>query len=174
MSDAAFDLAFDRIFDNEGGYQNDPLDRGNWTLGVCGAGELLGTKYGLSAATYPHLHILSLSKADAKAIYKQDWWDELGMQHYPKALSYQLFDAAINHGAHRANKILQHAVGAKADGIVGPKTHAKIVTTEKNDLLMRFLAERLVFMTEVRTWNLYGKGWARRIAHNLIAASEDN
>jgi len=169
-----FDKAFDRVFLNEGGFQNHRNDRGNWTGGKVGTGKLLGTNFGLSAMSYPHLDIPNLSRQDAKAVYKQDWWEELNMQAYPPSLVYQLFDAAITHGSFQTVKMLQRAVNTKTDGIVGPKTHACIVVTEKNDLLFRFIAQRLLFMTGIKTWKSFGKGWARRIAHNLIYASKDN
>jgi lysozyme family protein len=124
--------------------------------------------------TYPTLDIKNLTLSQAKEIYKRDWWDKLDMERFRSAMQYQMFDAAINHGMHNATKILQYAVGAKADGIIGPKTRAAAAGTELNDLLMCFLAERLVFMTDIRTWERYGKGWARRIAHNLKLASKDN
>lgn len=169
-----FDKAFDRVFTNEGGFQKDPEDRGNWTGGKFGEGELRGTKYGISAMTYPHLDIENLTRERAKRIYRKDWWDKLGMDRFRSAMQYQMFDAAINHGMYNSTKILQYAVGAKADGIIGPRTRASVAATELNDLLMCFLAERLVFMTNVRTWSRYGKGWARRIAHNLKIATQDN
>ena len=169
-----FEVAFYRVFTNEGGFQIDPNDRGNWTSGIVGVGLLKGTKFGLAAMTYPNLDIKNLTLEQAKAIYKRDWWDKLGMDRFHKALSYQLFDAAINHGMDAATRILQRAVGAHADGAIGPKTQAAVAKTELNDLLMNFLAERLEFMTGITTWKNYGKGWARRIAHNLKIATIDN
>lgn len=169
-----YDKSFDRVFKNEGGFQADPKDRGNWTTGRIGEGELVGTKFGLAAMTYPHLDIKNLTREDAKAIYKRDWWDKLGMDKFRPAMQYQMFDAAINHGMHNATEMLQRAAGAKDDGIIGPKTRAAVASVELNDLLMLFLAERLEFMTVIRTWPRYGKGWARRIAHNLKVASRDN
>lgn len=171
---AVFGRAFTRIFKNEGGFQADPKDRGNWTSGRIGVGRLVGTKYGISAMTYPHLDIRNLTIDQAKAIYKRDWWDKLRMDQMHSALQYQIFDAAINHGATRAAKFLQSACGARPDGIIGPNTIAAVTSKDVNDMLMLFLAERLQFMTEIRTWVTYGKGWARRIAHNLRLAAEDN
>ena len=98
------------------------MDRGNWTSGTCNVGKCNGTKYGLSAMTYPILDIRNLTLNQAKDIYKRDWWDKLGMDKYPPALSYQMFDAAINHGSGRAIQFLQKAVGTTADGIIGLKT----------------------------------------------------
>jgi lysozyme family protein len=169
-----FDISFERVFTNEGEFQQDPLDRGNWTSGIVGLGELKGTKYGISAMTYPDLDIKSLSLVEAKEIYKRDWWDKLRMERFHTSFQYQLFDASINHGIHNASRMLQRALKVSADGIIGPKTVDAATEIDINDLLLRFLAERLVFMTHVRTWGTNGKGWARRIAHNLIAASNDN
>ena len=114
-----FNKAFDRVIGHEGGFQNDPLDRANWTSGVCGVGECKGTKYGLAAMTYPTLDIRNLTLDQAKAIYKRDWWDKLGMDKYPPALAYQMFDASIIHGSGRAIQFVQKAVGTKADGVIG-------------------------------------------------------
>ena len=124
--------------------------------------------------TYPELDIPNLTLEEAKAVYKRDWWDKLGMDKFRPAMSYQMFDAAINHGMHNATEMVQRAAGAKDDGIIGPKTRAAVAAMDLNDLLMRFLAERLEFMTVISTWPRFGKGWARRIAHNLKIASQDN
>ncbi|MGL5356059.1 MAG: glycoside hydrolase family 108 protein [Cetobacterium sp.] len=169
-----FDIAFDRVIGHEGGFTDDPQDRANWTSGTCGVGKCNGTKYGLSAMTYPTLDIRNITLNQAKDIYKRDWWDKLGMGRYPTALSYQMFDAAINHGSGRAIQFLQKAVGTKADGIIGPKTLTAMDALDKNDLLILFLAERLQYFTEVKTWKTYCTGWTRRVVQNLRYAAEDN
>ena len=169
-----FDLAFDRIFINEGGFQNDPNDRGNWTSGVVGKGELKGTKCGLAAMTYPDLDIPNLTRSQIKEIYKRDWWEALGMNQFRPAMSYQMFDSALHHGMFNTTIMLQRAAGVNPDGVIGPKTRAAVAAKDLNDLLMLFLAARLEFMTDIHTWDHYGKGWARRIAHNLKLAAEDN
>ena len=170
----SFDIAYARSMGNEGSYKRDPQDRGDWTSGVIGKGELKGTKCGISAMSYPDLDIKNLTSEDIKAIYKRDWWDKLGLDKYPQALPYQLFDMAINSGWHNAAETLQRAIGVKADGVIGKVTMAKLASLDKNDILMLFLAERLEFMTNLSTWGTYGRGWARRIAQNLRYASQDN
>ena len=178
MFSQSFLDAFDRVIGNEGGFQDDPMDRGNWTGGEIGKGHLKGTKYGISAMTYPDLPLVSmkdLSIDQARIIYRDDFWNTLGLDKVDNtSIGYQLFDAAINHGFRNATKMIQRACGADADGYIGPETICKINETDKNDLLLRFLAERLIFMTHISTWERYGKGWARRIAHNLVYASKDN
>lgn len=169
-----FDLAFERVVLHEGGFQNDPHDRGNWTTGKIGQGELKGTKYGISSMTYPHLDIENLTEEQVRAIYFEDWWQALGMERFRPAMQYQLFDAAVQHGWHRAVKTLQQAVGAKEDGIIGPKTLGLVRNTELNDLLMQFISARIDYYTSLDTFMMYGKGWMRRIAAVLRIAALDN
>ena len=173
MNSLAFETAFDRVIGSEGGFQAKASDRGNWTSGVVGQGELKGTNFGLSAMTYPLLDIKNLTVEQAKGIYYQDWWVKLGMDLFKPALGYQMFDAAINHGIQNATKMLQRAANSKDDGALGPLSLTAINNTPLDDLLMGFLAERLNFMTNISTWGDYGRGWAKRIAANLKLAAED-
>lgn len=169
-----FDTVFDRTIGSEGGFQADRRDRGNWTSGEVGKGELKGTKYGLSAMTYPDLDIKAITLQQAKDIYRRDWWDKLGMERWPKSMQFQMFDAAFNHGSGRANQFLQYAVGVKQDGKIGPATMAAVNAMDANDIVMRFLAKRLRYFTEVKTWDAYSRGWTRRVADCLEFAAEDN
>lgn len=173
MNSLAFETAFDRVIGNEGSFQNMAGDRGNWTSGIVGQGENKGTKFGISSMSYPQLDIVNLTVDQAKGIYYQDWWVKLGMDLFKPALGYQMFDAAINHGMGNASKMLQRAAGTKDDGQLGPLSLTAINNTPLDDLLMNFLAERLLFMTKIGTWGSYGKGWAVRIANNLKLAAED-
>ncbi len=123
-----------------------------------------GTKFGISAASYPHLDIMNLTMTDAMTIYYNDFWLKLQLDAYPAALTFQVFDAAVNHGIPRAIKLVQNAIKTTADGVVGPKTLAALKAIDVNDLLMLFLANRLSFMVACDGWSAYGGGWANRIA----------
>ena len=171
---AAYTKAFERVIGHEGRYQNDYEDRGNWTSGKVGVGERKGTKFGISAMTYPHLNIKALTVAQAKKIYFEDFWLKLGGESFHKAVMYQLFDAAINHGMSRSIKFLQKTVDTKPDGIFGPKTEAAALKADLNDVLILFIAERLDFMNDIKTWATYGRGWSQRVADNLRLAAVDN
>lgn len=173
-ADLTFDAAFDRLIGHEGKFSNDRRDRGNWSSGTIGIGRLIGTKYGLAGMTYPSLDIENLTLEDAKAIYKRDWWDAIAANNLPPAIVFQLWDTAINSGMDRAKKLLQQAVGVTPDGKFGKQTHAAIESTHVNDVLLRFNGYRLLFMTDISTWPTYGKGWARRVANNLLYAADDN
>ena len=155
-----FDTAFSRLIDSEGGYVNNPADPG---------GE---TKFGISKRSYPDVDIANLTLDGAKAIYLRDFWNPLGDAH--PAIKFQCFDFAVNSGIGTAIRKLQLAVGAADDGHWGPKSAAALASMDLNDVLMRFAAQRLLFMTSLSTWAEFGKGWARRIAKDLLYAAEDN
>ena len=155
-----FDTAFSRLIDSEGGYVNDPADPG---------GE---TKFGISKRSYPDVDIANLTLDEAKAIYLRDFWNPLGDAH--PAIKFQCFDFAVNSGIQTAIRKLQLAVGVADDGRWGPKSAAALAAMDLNDVLMRFAAQRLLFMTSLSTWGEFGKGWARRIAKDLLYAAEDN
>ena len=127
--DPVFDAAVAVVLAHEGGFQNDAADPGNWSGGAVGAGACLGTKYGIAAATHPGVDIADLSENDARAIYRREWWDRLGLARLPPPLGAKLFDAAVNLGANPAIVCFQRAlnqVGAAIaeDGILGPATIA--------------------------------------------------
>ena len=169
-----FDKSMSRLLPIEGGYSNDPKDPGNYTGGKVGVGKLLGTKYGIAANTYPNEDIRNLTWDRAKLLYKRDFWDAVHADELPGAVAYNALDGAINSGAKRSIQWLQKAAGVADDGRWGPFTAAAIKKADPNDLVLRYCAYRLDFMTRLSSWPTYGKGWARRIAHNLIVGSEDN
>ena len=171
---SSFETTFNRTIGHEGKFQANPKDRGNWTGGKEGVGELKGTKWGLAAMTYPNLDIANITLEQAKEIYYNDWWLKLKMERWPNVMKYQMFDAAFNHGTGRANQFLQFAARVRDDGVIGPKTIAAVNMTDPNDLVLRFLAKRLRYFTEVKTWAEFSKGWSLRVAQCLEYAAEDN
>ncbi|MDH0776829.1 secretion activator protein [Delftia tsuruhatensis] len=171
-----FDQAFDRLIGHEGKFTANPADDGNWTGGRQGRGELKGTKYGISAAAYPHLDIKGLTLEQAKAIYLEDFWDVIGRAH--PAIKFQMFDAAVNHGLGNAVRILQRAVMVADDGIWGPRSQVALDSMQElrghNDVLLRFLGFRLKFWASLAKFDQFGRGWTNRGAENLLFAAEDN
>ncbi len=156
-----FQDVFDRTMGHEGGYVNDAQDPG---------GE---TRWGISKRSYPTTNIKDLTREDAKAIYERDFWGPVCSQ-LKWSIGFQVFDAAVNHGQGNAIRFLQRAVGVADDGHWGSQSLIAYMGSDENDVLMRFLAARLQFMTKLSTWERFGKGWARRIAENLVYAAGDN
>lgn len=165
-----FDECFDRLLAHEGNFTDDRRDRGNWTSGKIGVGELRGTKYGISAMAYPGEDIKNLTVAQAKALYRRDYWGPAGCDAVPDGVKFDLFDMAVNSGVRTAIKTLQRAIGEMDDGVLGPKSLQAIQSMPAARLVARFNGARLMFMTDISTWPAYGRGWARRIASNLLQA----
>ena len=174
MAKVTFDVAFDRVVGHEGGFQNDPDDRGNWTTGIIGQGENRGTKFGISAMSYPTLDIKNLTVEGAKLIYKRDFWDRAKADQYDSAIAYQMFDYAINHGNGNAVRMLQRAVGVADDGQIGPASLGAVNKMSISDVIMRLSAQRLKFIAKLTTFTKYGAGWVNRTARNLEFGAEDN
>lgn len=171
-----FEKAFDRLIGHEGKFTVNPKDDGNWTGGKQGRGELKGTKFGIAAKTYPHLDIKNLTLDQAKAIYREDFWDVIGNAH--GSIKFQVFDAAVNHGRGNAIRILQRAVQAADDGAWGPRSQAALNQMQDlrghNDVLLRFLAFRFKFWASLSKFDTFGRGWTDRGANNLLFAADDN
>lgn len=165
-----FEQAFQRLIGHEGGFTRDRHDKGNWTGGEVGKGLCNGTKYGISAAVYPSEDIEGLSLERAKLLYRRDYWDKAGCDAVPDGIKFDLFDMAVNSGLKAAVRTIQRAVAETADGILGPKTLQAINSMHPARLVARFNGARLLFMTDIDTWQLYGRGWARRVAINLMEA----
>lgn len=174
MSNNNYQSAFTEVIGNEGGFKKEAIDRMDWTSGICDVGILRGTKYGISAGTYPFLDIENLTLDEARDIYKKDWWDKFQGDFLPYELAYQVFDSEINHGHKVGVRFLQEAMDVHNDGVLGPVTLRAIGTWDEDKLIMRFLAIRMKYFTGCATWPTHGKGWARRVADNLIKATEPN
>lgn len=155
-----FDTAFARLLGNEGGYCDVPGDPG---------GE---TNWGISKRSYPSVDIKALTRDQAKEIYRRDFWEPLG--NAPGAIKFQVFDFAVNSGMQTAIRKLQAAIGVADDGHWGPMSAAALATMDINDVLMRFIAQRLRFWASLSTWPKFGKGWTVRAAMQLEYATEDN
>lgn len=154
-----FPEAFHLLIGHEGGYVNDPNDPG---------GE---TNYGISKRQYPHLDIKSLTLNEARAIYHRDYWVPCLAPVFPDPLRFQLFDTAVNSGPRQAVVLLQRALGVEDDGVAGPVTMKAVAGTYNvTALTIRYIAQRLRYMSLLSGWEHFGRGWAKRIATNLEEA----
>jgi len=175
MADSFFYVAIHRILEHEGGYTNNPNDAGNWTGGVVGKGINKGTKYGISAGSYPNVDIKNLTIDEASEIYYQDYWLKNKLDQLSPALGFQILDAAIQHGSRNAIKFLQKVLGTTPDGIIGNQTLSKAKNYDQTKLAILYIKERLSFYTSLsrNNWTNFGLGWMRRMATNIEYLAED-
>jgi len=112
---ASFDISIKKLLVLEGGYVNNPDDRGK------------ETKFGITKRTYPHLDIANLKVEEAIEIYERDFWifDDVSSQE----IADKLFDIVVNVSIRAGVALLQRSlryVGqrVRVDGQFGPKTLA--------------------------------------------------
>jgi type VI secretion system secreted protein VgrG len=128
---ANIDLSIDYVFKNEGGYSDDPSDKGGMTnMGI--TQEDL-TRWRGKAVSEADMQ--ALTPMEAKRIYYFWWWQPLSLdQVFDQNVATAIFDAAVSLGVPSAVKCLQcvlNTVSAQknaplkplvVDGVVGPLT----------------------------------------------------
>lgn len=156
---ARFEEAIGAVLANEGGYVNDPSDRG---------GE---TNFGISKRSYPAEDIARLTRERAVEIYRRDFWQRMWDGITDQRVATKLLDLSVNMGAPRAVTLLQRAIldiggTVLADGAFGPKTLAQVNQAPSEKLLFAFgnRAARYYFaLCEGRPQNRgFLFGWLRR------------
>ena len=153
-----FDQCFTRLLGNEGGHIIDPRDPGGETnLGIC-------------KRSYPSEDIAGMTADRARTLYLRDFWGPAGCDAMPDAAKFQVFDTAVNSGVRRAIYLVQMTVDTTIDGILGPITIQAVQSMPATRFVARFNAHRLIFMTGCDNWPDAGKGWARRVAAELLEA----
>jgi lysozyme family protein len=155
-------VAFPWVIVVEAAYSDDPADRGNWTGGARGYGELKGTKYGISAKSYPHIDIKNLTLDEASAIYRRDYWGAVRGAEMPRPIALAVFDAAVLHGVDRASKWLQRSLGVVVDGIIGPVTIEATRTAVISRVLPEFQSWRGAHIAAQHD-DHYVRGWLHRL-----------
>lgn len=146
---STFERAVAEILRQEGGLADNPHDPGGLT------------NYGISQRAYPSLDIRALTEADARAIYRRDYWLAPRLDRLPPGLALAAFDCAVNQGTGTAVRLLQAALGVTVDGVIGPKTEAAARTAGPG-ALTHFMASRIVRYAALPTFPRFGLGWARR------------
>lgn len=157
----SFEAAIERLLSVEGGYVNDPEDPG---------GE---TNWGISKHEYPNEDIKNLTREQAVAIYRRDFWEKINGDDLPLLVADQLLDFAVNAGVQTAIRAGQKAIGAADDGHWGPVTQATILGMPGGIFTARFAAEKIRHYTKLKGFVHDGAGWMNRIAIDLDFAAED-
>ena len=168
-----FDKVIERVLAHEGGYVNHPADPGGATNFGITQRTLTSIRASHPAAGLPK-DLRSLTRDQAKFCYRVAYWAPIRGDQLPSQFAYQMMDAYVNTSPETVVRWVQRAAGVADDGKIGPMTLAAIAAKDPADLVLLFLASRLEHMTNLSIWPTFGKGWARRIAHNLIVGSEDN
>jgi len=154
-----FETIIQAVLEHEGGYVNDPNDKG---------GE---TNFGISKRAFPEEDIKNLTEERAIYIYHEKYWRPSKTYLLPADLQEIYFDMVVNFGPRGAGRVLQHAINGKykgavvVDGRVGPKTIKAIKKLEAD----RLRAYRVLKFAEIvckdPSQEKFWFGWFRRALH---------
>ncbi len=149
--------AIELVLKHEGGYANNPNDKGK------------ATKYGISHGAFPELDIAGLTLAHAKQLYLDHYWtpyrlDLIKSQH----IANFVFDLLVNMGAYHNLQIVQRAcnnLGADIaiDGKMGPCTLKAINEANEYTLKLQIVIEATKFYRELNKPQFI-HGWLNRVA----------
>ena len=175
----SFDRAISFTLKWEGGYVNHPADKGGATnRGITQATLNAAYKAGL----VKHKVIEALSRDEAVAIYKRNFWDRYGWGSFSAPVDMILFDITVNHGIGNTAKIAQRAcvslgLTVAIDGKWGPQTRRALLLLEgRNSLALSkmLIIKRLNFYESIvksrPSQRVFLRGWLRR-SSDLAKAS---
>ncbi len=154
-----FDQSLASVLKHEGGFVNHPKDPGG------------ATNKGITIATFRSYvkrngtvnDLRRITDAQVAKVYKKQYWDKVKGDDLPSGVDYAVVDFAVNSGPSRSAKFLQRAVGAKADGMIGPATLNAVNTKEPVVLVATLCDARLAWLEGLRTFKTFGRGWTRRV-----------
>lgn len=129
------------------------------------------TKYGIDQRSHPHIDVATLSREEARVIYRAEKWDKFHCGEMKPPWDLVVFDSAVNPGEGWMPKALQKAVGAKVDGIIGPKTIKAVNEASVNEL-ENFLRAREAYY-RARPAKLKGKPFRERYLEGWLNRTAD-
>jgi len=168
-----FDYAFEQTLSLEGGYSDDPADRGgktNWgitqeTLTDAFLRGVVGTR-----------DVSLLRKEEARLIYRAYYWAPLQLdQVLSPAIAAEIFDTAVNMGLSTAVKIVQRALNylgdsLTVDGSMGPQTVGAVnkwISRDERALFVCLNGFQFMFYVKIienkASQRRFARGWTKRI-----------
>jgi lysozyme family protein len=154
------------VLKHEGGFINHKLDPGGMTnLGVTKKvwEEWVGHEVDEKA-------MRALTPAIVAPMYEMKYWRTSYCEKLPRGLDLLVFSMAVNAGSGRSVKLLQNAIGVVADGVIGPRTMARINEANVETLIDKFSEAREAFYRGLKTFPVFGKGWLARTNKERLEA----
>ncbi|MDH5393962.1 MAG: N-acetylmuramidase [Gammaproteobacteria bacterium] len=170
---AEFNQAIETTLMHEGGFSDDPADRGGATRYGISLRFLTAQGYDIDGdGDVDADDIRSLTLDGAIDIYREKFWN---INHYDQiksqAVATKVFDFTVNMGAKRAAILLQRALQScgfalKQDGKIGPATFSAINSASSETLLAAYRSEaagyyRLITQ-KTPDFERFINGWLRR------------
>lgn len=161
-----FEVSLCFTLKEEGGFVDNPADPGGATYkGI----TLVNFQdfFGVPTATAADLQNISTGMIEQ---FYLSYWNAVQCPVLALGVDLSVFDMAVNAGPVRSAKILQQSVGARQDGIIGPKTLALTNTFTGAVLIRRLYIEQLAFYKSLASYATFGRGWSNRCYARMNAA----
>jgi len=165
-----FDKCLELVLKSEGGFVNDSRDNG----GMTNLGVTIRTWEEWVGHPVSEKEMRNLTPLMVKQLYKRKYWDACYADDLISGLDYAVFDVSVNSGVGRAIKLLQSCVGATPDGSYGFITSSlvKKVSSNPNKIIELYCAKRLEFLSSLKSFPIFGKGWSKRVSEVKATALE--
>lgn len=163
-----FDKAFEFTVGIEGGFSDNPNDRGG------------PTKYGITIETLTkwrkkpctRADVWALDLSEAKEIYLAWYWNQHRLGEITNTqVAMCIFDQVVNSNAFEVIQLIQRIVGVTADGFIGPKTIAEINNKGSKNFIWTFFKLRqeayVGYVVKKPSQIDFLLGWIRRTHHLL-------
>lgn len=153
---ADFLTAVAKTLTHEGGYVNNPADRGG------------PTNYGITQADMPGVNIANITPEMATAYYQEHYWKPLYSDITKQDVAEKLFDMGVLFGVGTAVKMLQSSMESEihlvSDGQFGPETLADVnqyadLSTYKTALIQHVIN----IVNNNPSQHVFANGWIARI-----------
>lgn len=166
---ANFDVYFPILLGLEGGWSEDPDDRGGATKYGVTLQEWINEGYDKDGdGDVDKQDLKIISTADASNIAKKLYWDKVrGDEINSQTIAEFVADWAYNSGVKTSVKHLQSALDIKEDGVMGPITLKSTNMANPSSLFGLLLASRERFYRAIvsrdGTQEKFLKGWLSRL-----------
>jgi len=161
-----FTRCVDIILRHEGGFVDHPADPG----GATNFGITHKTLAAWRGAPVTKDDVRTLTVAEARDIYRANYWNALNCDTMPAGVDLSVFDMGVNAGVTRAAKMLQGIVHVEKDGQVGPITIGAVKAIDPEFVVDAFADARMGYYRSLRHWETFKNGWTRRTRETREAA----
>lgn len=171
---ADFKKAYEMLIENEGGYANNPNDKGGETYkGIARkywpdwSGWITVDEY-KSKQNFPiSLEVNAELQKMVENFYKENFWDKVyGDSILENEIAFSIFDFAVNAGISTSVKLMQKAIGTADDGIIGKQTLSLINSVDKELFNAKFAIEKIKKYVRIvendKSQGVFLLGWVKR------------
>lgn len=107
--------------------------------------------------------VRALTHAEAAQIYRRYFWEPSGARMFPAGIDALVFDWAVHSGPSRAVRGLQKVLGLKTDSVPGVAIQQALERTEIIGAIRNLCNERRKFLSRLKGFAVFGRGWSRRV-----------